>query len=130
MASAVIDHPIQILVVEDCKSDVLLFKHLLGDVKAFCTITDVPRLIDAFKSLDSTVFDVIMLDLNLIDLDGVANIAALKAQCPSTPVIVYSGSSDARLKKEAMMVGASGFLVKSETNAASLQETVALALAG
>lgn len=129
MQQAVGEKSINILMVEDCKTDVLLFRHLLGTVQQRCTITDVPRMIDAFKQIDNQLFDVILLDLNLLDLDGVANIAAIKAECPFTPVIIYSGRNDAKLQKEARMVGAAGYIVKGETSAAQVQETIAMALA-
>ena len=129
MRQAVSEKPINILMVEDCKSDVILFRHLLGPVQQQCTITDVPRMIDAFKQIDNRLFDVILLDLNLLDLDGVANISAIKAECPFTPVVIYSGRNDEKLQKEARMVGAAGFIIKGETSAAKVQETIAMALA-
>ena len=120
---------IRILMIEDCKNDVFLFQNLLGPIEGLCAITDVPRMIDGFKEINHHAFDLIILDLNLLDLDGTANIAALKAQTPQTPIIVYSGRNDATLKKEAHRVGASGFIVKGETSATLLQETLSLALA-
>ena len=125
---AVLEKNINILMIEDCKTDVLLFRHLLGDVQKRCTITDVPRMIDAFKQIDNMFYDVILLDLNLLDLDGVANIAAIKAECPFTPVVIYSGRNDAKLQKEAQMVGAEGYIVKGETNAVEVQATISRAL--
>ena len=129
MQQAVSEKSIHILMVEDCKTDVLLFRHLLGPVQQHCTITDVPRMIDAFKQIDAKLFDVILLDLNLIDIDGMANVAAIRAECPFTPVVIYSGRNDEKLQKEARMVGAAGYIVKGETSAAQVQETIAMAMA-
>lgn len=129
MTSASTDKPIQILMIEDCKTDVMLFQHLLGPIEHQCHITDVARMIDAFKQIDDNAYDLILLDLNLLDLDGIANIAAIKAECPHTPIVVYSGRNDARLMQEARTIGAAGYIVKGETSAPLLQHTVARALA-
>lgn len=124
-----VESPTRILMIEDCKSDVLLFQHSLGPIRQQCSFTHVSRLIDGFREIDNNLFDLIVLDLNLLDLDGLANVAALKAQCPFTPVIVYSGRNDARLQRESCQIGAAAYVVKGETSPQSLQETVSLALA-
>ncbi len=96
---------VKVLLVEDCKSDVFLMEHLLEDMKLNCfyEITDVPRLIDAFCKLDQESFDLVMLDLNLMDIDGVASVSALRAQASQLPIIVYSGMDDERTKEKAIM---------------------------
>ena len=70
---------VRILQVEDCKSDVFLLERMLEAVSINCfyDITDVPRLVDAFNKIDQERFDLILLDLNLLDIDGIASVAAL-----------------------------------------------------
>ncbi len=112
----------KILVVEDCPSDVFLLQRMLDgqeDVQQV-EITSVPRLIDAFRRIDEERFDVILLDLNLLDMDGVASVAALNAEAPGTPIIVYSGMESRQLREEAMLCGAQGYLVKGRENGLSL----------
>jgi len=107
---------IRILLVEDCKSDVFLLEHMLEEVAINCfyEIIDVPRLVDAFYKLDQEKFNMVMLDLNLIDIDGIASVAALHAQAPLMPIIVYSGTDDGKTKEKAMMCGAASYLVKGK----------------
>lgn len=124
MATRFSNEPINLLIVEDSKNDVLLFSHLLGPIADRCRITDVPRLIDAFKCIDEQKFDIILLDLNLLDIDGIANVAALKAECNDTPIIVYSGNADARIQQDARMLGIADFLIKGESTPARIQQTV------
>jgi CheY-like chemotaxis protein len=113
----------RILLVEDCKSDVYLVERMLEDAGShyLYDISDVPRLIDAFGRIDRDDFDLIMLDLNLLDIDGIASVAALHAQAPFTPIIVYSGMNDPRLKEKALMCGASYYLVKGHESSAGLK---------
>lgn len=118
----------KMLVVEDCPSDVFLLENMLNE--SDCNdieITNVARLIDAFQRIDKEEFDIILLDLNLPDIDGVASIAALNAQLPNTPIIVYSGQDDPKLKVVAKMCGASGYLVKGRETGRSLEYAIATA---
>src|SRR5689334_19517823 len=113
---------INILLVEDCKSDVYLMNRMLEQVAVSYTfiITDVPRLVDAFTRLNERPFDLIMLDLNLLDIDGTASIAALHAEAPHTPIIIYSGMDDRKLKEEALQCGAAHYLVKGQVSSYGL----------
>jgi CheY-like chemotaxis protein len=114
---------VRILVIEDCKSDVFLLEQLLENVSVDCfyEITDVPRLIDAFRKIDQEVFDLIMLDLNLLDIDGVDSVAVLRAQLPSVPLIVYSGMDDPKIKEKALGRGATYYLVKGREDGTGLK---------
>jgi CheY-like chemotaxis protein len=119
----------RILVVEDCASDVFLLERMLDEVGAGpVQITSVPRLIDAFRQIDDGNFDVILLDLNLRDMDGVASVAALSAEVPRTPIIVYSGMDSDKIQQAALMCGASNYLVKGREDGRSLQHAIASAM--
>jgi CheY-like chemotaxis protein len=118
---------IKLLLVEDCKSDVFLCKKLLTDGgldDMALHITDVPRLRDAFYELDHAIFDIILLDLNLLDIDGLESVAALHAEIPHIPVIVYSGSDNAALQKQALQCGARQYLVKGRETGHSLAASI------
>jgi CheY-like chemotaxis protein len=121
---------LRILLVEDCKSDVYLMERMLedADLSCFYDITDVPRLIDAFNRIERDAFDLAMLDLNLLDIDGIAAVAALHAQAPLMPIIVYSGMDDAKLKEKALMCGAVHYLVKGRQSGHGLKSIIERAL--
>lgn len=114
---------VRILLIEDNKSDVFLMERMLEDVSVNCfyDITDVPRLVDAFYKIDQEKFDLVMLDLNLLDIDGVASVTALRAQAPYVPIVVYSGMDDAKIKEKAMMCGATHYLVKGRESSFGLK---------
>lgn len=117
---------VRILLVEDCKSDVYLVERMLEEAVCNCfyDITDVPRLIDAFSQIEEGGFDLVMLDLNLLDIDGIASVAALHAQAPRMPILVYSGMDDAKLKEKALRCGATYYLVKGRENGHALKNTI------
>ena len=119
----------RILIIEDCPSDVVLVERMLCDGSyPNVDITDVPRLVDAFHKVENESFDVILLDLNLKDIDGVASVAALHAEVPETPIIIYSGMENKRLMEEALMCGACQYLVKGQNNPLTLQQSIREAL--
>ena len=125
-AQATPAHVVRVLLVEDCKSDVFLMEQLLEDVSVNCfyEIIDVPRLVDAFTQIDKDNFDMVMLDLNLLDIDGVASIAAVKAQAPHLPIIVYTGTDDRKTQEKALMCGATHYLVKGKETGAGLKRII------
>lgn len=122
---------VRILLVEDCKSDVFLVERLLEEVSMNCfyEIVDVPRLIDAFTKIDQEKFDLVMLDLNLLDMDGVASVAALRGQVPLLPIIVYSGMDDHKTKEKALLCGATHYLVKGKESGFGLKHVIEQAVA-
>ena len=117
---------VRILLVEDCKSDVFLLERMLEDVSINCfyEITDVPRLVDAFGKIDHERFDLVILDLNLLDSDGVASVVALRAQVPNVPIIVYSGTDDESMREKALMCGAAHYLVKGRESGYGLKRMI------
>jgi DNA-binding NarL/FixJ family response regulator len=56
--------------------------------------------------------DVILMDLRMPELDGIAATRELSALLPSTPVIVLSAYEDPVLMREARLAGAAAYLVK------------------
>lgn len=112
---------IKVLLVEDSEGDVLHFKRMLLAVSAHISVKAVARLVDAFHAIEQEKFDVILLDLNLLDVDGVVSVAALHAEFPDIPIIVYSGMDDAKLKEAALMCGAKRYLVKGQESPYALK---------
>lgn len=115
--------PINVLVVEDCTSDVVLLEHMLIDASsdAAYRFTAVPCLIDAFVLLDKERFDVVLLDLNLLDIEGVSSVSALHAAEPYIPIIVYSGTEDPKVKNACFALGAKHYVVKGHESGHSLK---------
>ncbi len=123
---------LSILMIEDSESDVVLLEHLLEEEAAkknTLAVIDVPRLADALSIMQEQEFDIIMLDLNLLDIQGIACVAALRAEAPEVPIIVYSGMDDPRLFKEALLCGAHSYLVKGKETGKNLKKIIDNAIA-
>lgn len=113
----------RILLIEDNRGDVFLLERMLRGVSpGVCfEFTDVPRMVDALEILDDNNFDLIFMDLNLLDIGGTAAIAALHAEAGEVPIIVYSGSDDPDQREKSLMCGARFYLVKGGDNLDSLK---------
>lgn len=57
--------------------------------------------------------DLLLLDLKLSDSEGMAGLAAIRAEHPAVPVAVVSASEDAPVVRHALGLGAAGFIPKS-----------------
>ena len=115
---------IRILVVEDSKSDLLLVNKMLRSVMQHQSIelANATRMSTALTLLDASPFDIVLLDLNLPDMDGVASVTTLHNAHPTLPMVVYSGHYNPQLRQEAILCGANYYLVKGgKKNAPSLR---------
>lgn len=85
-------------------------------LKAVCGLQKIDTadcLTNAIKRLeDGFIPDVVVLDLNLPDVDGMDGLVRLKAVAGNTPVVVVSSLADNRVISAALRAGASGFVPK------------------
>ena len=77
------------------------------------TVSDAPDLTTAIGMIEGGIEpDVILLDLNLPDVDGLDGLINLKKAAGKVPVIVVSSLSEPRMMRAAIKSGASGFVPK------------------
>src|SRR5262245_47294930 len=60
--------------------------------------------------------DLILLDLNLVGMDGLDGLAVLRKRYPGLPVVVISSADDAQTVRKAIDAGAMGFIPKSSSS--------------
>jgi PAS domain S-box-containing protein len=105
--------PVRILVVEDSPFDARLLRLHLADHKATAfQVTEVPRLGDALRRLETEPFDLVLADLTLPDSAGFETFQTLHDHAPHTPIVVLSGLDDEELAVKAVREGAQDYLVK------------------
>jgi DNA-binding NarL/FixJ family response regulator len=73
--------------------------------------------------------DVVLMDVRMPEMDGVAAVAVLHRRCPSTRVVMLTTFDDEQYVVQALRAGAAGYLLK-DLPAADLAEAVRLAHAG
>lgn len=76
-------------------------------------IEQVGTLADAVALAEEGNFDVILLDLMLPDVQGLAGLLMLKRQQPKARIVIVSSSDQPDVMRRAAREGASGFIPKS-----------------
>jgi len=81
-------------------------------------VFEAANLAEAAAALTVQHFDIMVLDINLPDGNGIDFIKTARANDPCIPIIVITGEGDIPLAVEAMQRGADNFLTKPVDNAA------------
>jgi sigma-B regulation protein RsbU (phosphoserine phosphatase) len=82
----------------------------------------------ALSAVNSTSFDVVVLDVSVPDGAGLANISLLKAEAPRLPIIAAGDADNETVAVEAVQAGAQDYLVKSQLTAGWLERSIRYAI--
>jgi two-component system, NarL family, invasion response regulator UvrY len=83
----------------------------------------------ALASIDKTLFDAILLDISLPDMNGVEVLKRMKRKAPRVPVMMFSMYREDQYAVRALKAGAAGYLSKT-VNAAQMVEAIQQVAAG
>jgi len=87
---------------------------VVGEISSHYQVYEVP---DFQQAMDVTIrqadVEMIFLDLNMPDMNGLEGLIALRNATPATPIIIVSATEDVETIREAMVCGASGYIPKS-----------------
>jgi len=104
---------VRILHVEDTELDAWAARDILREVPgAEAEITRADTLAEALELLAVTDFDVVVLDLNLPDSEGLDTLRRVRAERSDLPLVVFSAVDDPEAAVGARRAGAADFLVK------------------
>jgi two-component system sensor histidine kinase/response regulator len=128
--NSVIRKATRLLFVEDDAVYFNLLKRLLqnADDTKF-DIQWASTLQQAFSDLQEKEIDVVLLDLNLPDSEGMETFQRLYKHAGGIPIIVLSGSNDEKQAMETVRLGAQDFLIKGQIGVHSLVRCVRYTLA-
>ena len=116
----------EILIIEDNPLDSTLLKEYL-DLAGyqFVKITYAERLKDALLYASNTTQpDLIFLDLNLPDSNGLETFLSVNGTFPFVPIIVLSGQADTEVALQAIQAGAQDYVLKGEIDEKFLAKTI------
>jgi PAS domain S-box-containing protein len=118
-ADAIVPDPaIRVLLVEDNANDALLVRRLFKTmVPGAYQVTHHSCMEHAISHVASETVDIVLLDLDLPDANGLEAVRRMLAAAPRTPVVVMTGRADERLAAQALRAGAQDFLLKGEFEA-------------
>jgi len=113
--SAMDDRTINVLLVDDVEADRVLMERTIKDGGYPLTVQHAMTFEQARERLNNgTIFDVVMLDLTLPDMQGLDSLVALRKEFKSIPIVVTAGVSDSRMALGAGQKGADGFVLKDQ----------------
>jgi DNA-binding NarL/FixJ family response regulator len=89
------------------------FARALSDEPDMVVVGQAGTATDALRETAACKPDVVLVDLNIPDRDGIELLGALRAQLPQAKLLVLSGYDDEFRVAEALRAGAQGYLVKT-----------------
>ena len=130
MASPFEAKPITVLVVEaPGKKGLPAIMHILEQMEVGqVETTHAASLSQALEHLNIETFQVILLDLDLPDSQGLATLSQILARAPEVAVVVLSPNDDRQLSLHSLREGAQDFLIKREVNASHLRRAMLFAI--
>ena len=116
------------LIIEDTEHDFVIVSDVLSSLKH--KSTSASSVASAIKKLNDEEYDMIFLDLNLLDSSGLETIEEIKEAKQSsvlnlyTPIIVLTGMDDFSTTKKALKAGARDYLVKGEFGIEDIERAI------
>src|SRR6185503_3361558 len=120
---------LHILIVEDDSGDArMIQEHLRDGMQDPFISTCVFTVAEAIEQLRAMRFDVILLDLNLPDSNGLETFLKIQAQAPSTPLLILTGQDAQALALQAVKAGAHDYILKRELASSLLARAIRYAI--
>lgn len=90
-------------------------EHAAVQVNRERPLIECRRSVETAVSIADRAFDLILLDYHLPGLSGLAALTRMRESFESSPIVFFSGDTDARRVREAISHGAAGYIPKSTT---------------
>jgi DNA-binding NarL/FixJ family response regulator len=103
---------IRVAIVEDDEEIRQNLAHRIDGNKAFRLVSSYPDAESALADLPQKKPDVVLVDINLPQMDGVECVRQLKGKIPATQFMMLTVYEDGNRLFKSLMAGASGYLLK------------------
>ena len=118
------DKKIHILLIEDNPGDALIINEMLKEVYADNFVLDhFKRIKDGLEHVNED-FDIMLLDLNLPDSQGIGTFNTMNMHAPEVPIIILTGLLDEDLAINIVSEGAQDYLVKGQIDKQLLSRSI------
>ncbi|MDJ0861592.1 MAG: EAL domain-containing protein [Gammaproteobacteria bacterium] len=120
---------VRVLLIEDTLGEADLIREMLRRASgASFLIEHARRLTEAWPHLESRRHDVVLLDLNLPDSDGLSGFEKLHKAAPWLPVIILTNVKNEEVAARAVRFGAQDYLIKREVDTNLLTRAIRYAI--
>ncbi len=103
---------IKVLIADNHPIVRLGIKHALSTSNDFKVIDDVSNTTELFNRLESDTPDVVMMEMDIPEINGIAALRKIKTEYPDVKVLIYSGQSEDVYALSTIRAGAYGYLSK------------------
>lgn len=107
---------IRIVVVDDQKLVREGVKILLDKTKEIEIVGDIAHGNEALETIERLKPDIVLLDINMPDIDGLTVASQIRSQFPQIKIIMLSSHEDEQYVQKATQLGAKGYLLKSASS--------------
>ncbi|MBC7893168.1 MAG: response regulator transcription factor [Sphingobacteriaceae bacterium] len=121
--------PLRLLIADDHPLLVNGVSAVLAELPGVELLEPVENGRQLLDRLHKIPVDLVLLDLNMPKLDGIAALKTLKNEFPQTKVIVFTSYDQPKLIREIRALGAEGYLLKNSP-APVLKQAIATVAAG
>jgi len=120
---------LNVLIAEDDEDDLYLVRQMLerGERKRYRSV-HCSTLKQTLAELQCQAFDVLLLDLNLGECQGLKTLEQVVSANKAVPIIVLTGTDDESLGEAAIRGGAEDYLPKAEVTATLLARSITYAI--
>ncbi|PQJ15706.1 response regulator [Aureicoccus marinus] len=88
-------------------------KNVLDSSEGIQVIADVASTSELFNTLENITPDVVMLEMDIPEINGIATLRKIKQEFPEVKVLMYSGQSEDVYALSTIRAGAFGYLSKT-----------------
>ena len=119
----------RIIIIEDNISIREGFREVLDTIENYDVVNQYSNCEDALANFDSDMPDIVLMDIELPGMDGIAGTARIKKLCPNVIVLIITVLEDSEKVFRSLCAGAGGYIVKN-SNISEIVQNIDEALAG
>jgi diguanylate cyclase (GGDEF)-like protein/PAS domain S-box-containing protein len=121
---------VYVLLIEDDRVEARLIRDEMSRFPRIVADVDhVQRLVAGIGRLAERRYDVVLLDLNLPDGNGIENLHRVKGAAPNVPVVILTNMEDEDAAVATLTQGAQDYLLKRQITAELLHRSIRYAVA-
>jgi len=114
-------HTVRVVIIEDVREVREGLAVLVNGTPGFRCAASYRTMEEALRDIDASRPDVILTDIGLPGMDGIAGTRILRERCPTAPILALSVYDDDDNVFNAICAGASGYLLKNTAPARLLE---------